>query len=333
MNESELRRALHDTLASSAQPPPMDSTTAVDAGRRAVRRRTTLAGAGVAGALLAITAVAVGPGQLLASPNDGTSWSVGGPAPSPTDAAGPSSQTVLADPTSAEGTPAGPAPAGPAPAPPTPGPSDTKPSWPTGPDGKPQADATSTTGPRFEQGKKLLAELVKAVPDGYTAPTGDAEPSDESRTGDDGKVSPDGAGDELPLRSHQAAIGPPEWTYLASAAVAKGGGTGRLMVTVHAKENTLPTEPCALARTFLGIGGECELVAVGDAQVGVVVKPTGDGRLDQWAAYRHPDGVVVFVAQSKKAANIDTVLAPLAALPLSVPELAALAVEDRFHLK
>jgi hypothetical protein len=48
------------------------------------------------------------------------------------------------------------------------------------------------------------------------------------------------------------------------------------------------------------MGGDCQVVTVGAVQVGVVVQPTGDDRFDQWAAYRHPDGVVVFVAQSLK---------------------------------
>ena len=153
------------------------------------------------------------------------------------------------------------------------------------------------------------------APKGYTLPTGD---------GDDG----------IPLRSHQGAVeGDGSWGYLASAALAKGKGTGRLLVEVHTAGNTLAKEPCELARQFWGMGGTCEESTVGTAKVGVVVKPATDQRLDQWAAYRYPDGTVVFVAQSRNASNVQGGLKPLDRLPLSVPQLAALAVDERFHLE
>ena len=76
--------------------------------------------------------------------------------------------------------------------------------------------------------------------------------------------------------------------------------------------------------------GDCKVVTVGKAKVGVM---NGDeDRIDQWAAYRHPDGIVVFVAQSRAATNGEAALKPLKDLPLSESELAALATDDRFHL-
>ena len=57
-----------------------------------------------------------------------------------------------------------------------------------------------------------------------------------------------------------------------------------------------------------------------------------DNRIDQWAAYRYPDGTVVYVAQSRSAVNGDSNLQPLTTLPLTVPQLAALAVNPKFHL-
>ncbi|MEU9507096.1 hypothetical protein AB0D32_12535 [Micromonospora sp. NPDC048170] len=69
---------------------------------------------------------------------------------------------------------------------------------------------------------------------------------------------------------------------------------------------------------------------VAAAQVGVVVRPGRDDRFDQWAAYRHPDGVVVFVAQG---ANLDDERPGLTTLPFSVQQLAALALNERFHLQ
>jgi hypothetical protein len=62
----------------------------------------------------------------------------------------------------------------------------------------------------------------------------------------------------------------------------------------------------------------------------VVVQPAGDDRFDQWAAYRHPDGVVVFVAQSAKFGDDQP---GLTELPFSVQQLAALACDERFHLQ
>lgn len=74
----------------------------------------------------------------------------------------------------------------------------------------------------------------------------------------------------------------------------------------------------------------CAVVAVGLAQVGVVVRPGRDDRFDQWSAYWHPDGVVVYVAQRAKLGDDRP---GLTALPLSVPQLAVLAVDERFHLR
>jgi hypothetical protein len=100
---------------------------------------------------------------------------------------------------------------------------------------------------------------------------------------------------------------------------------------VHTKDNGLPPEPCALAGQFWGMGGTCEVVTVGTAKVGVV-KAGGDSRIDQWAAYRYADGVVVYVAQSRTASNGDQNPAPLTDLPLTEQQLAALATDARFHL-
>lgn len=120
------------------------------------------------------------------------------------------------------------------------------------------------------------------------------------------------------------------WSYLSSVALAQGERMGRLLVEVHAAGSQLPAEPCALARQFWGMQGECQLMTVGAAQVGVVVRPAGDDRFDQWAAYRHPDGVVVFVAQGAKLGDGRP---GLTTMPFSVRQLAALAVDERFHLQ
>ena len=275
MNEDTLREALRTTMTSTPEPPPMESAAALRAGRRAVHRRTALAGA--AGVLVAVTAIGVG--VWLPRGGDGT----------PMTAAGQPSAI--------------------------PSPADTKPSWPIDGNGLPQQDATAKSGLNYQKGQQVLQAVLTAVPDGYTTPTGDAG--------------------GIPLRMNEASVDPDKsWGYTGSAAVAKDGDTGRLMAEVHTKRKGLPSDPCGLAQTFWGMKGQCQVVTVGKAKVGVVVKAGEDKRLDQWAAYRYPDGLVVYVAQSRKATNDDKpTLAPLSKLPLTVEQLAALAADPRFHIK
>jgi hypothetical protein len=200
-----------------------------------------------------------------------------------------------------------------------PKPADTKPTWPLDGNGQPQEDATARSGVRYQQGVKLPKEVTHAVPAGWTKPTGKTDSG-------------------IPLQDHQAQVegdnSGDTWSYLASAAVSKGGRTGRLLAKVHTPGNGLPAnDPCALARTFWGLRGDCQVVTVGTAKVGVVVKPPADDdRIDQWAAYRYPDGTVVYVAQSRNATDDDSDLKPLTGLPLTVPQLAALATDAKFHL-
>jgi len=297
VNENDLRDAMRATM-NITPPPEMESAAALAAGRRAVRRRATLAAAGTTTAVLVVTALAVNSGLHL-------SGSGGGDAPW----AGPGRPSAA--PTAVDGSL--PAPIGT----PSAAGDDTKPSWPLDGDGQPQHDATARSGERYEQGKKLLQEVLAVVPEGWSAPVG----------------KPD---DEIPLRYHQAQVegdlAGSTWGYLATATVAKDGRSGQLLAEVHTKNNGLPAEPCALARKFWDMGGACEVLTVGNAKVGVVSAGGGDQRIDQWAAYRHADGIVVYVAQSRVAQNGTSTLKPLKELPLSKPELAALAVKDRFHL-
>lgn len=285
MNENDLREAMHTTMTAMRTPPPMDSATAVRAGRRAVHRRTAWTGATATGGLV-VAVLAAGP-LIAGIGSDGSP-----DAPGPAQAGGPPAPTASAPP-------------------PIP---DPKPSWPIDGDGRPQQDATARSGERYEKGRKLLDEVLAAVPEGYTKPTGEAA-------------------DGVPLRSHQAAVeSNGSWGYLASAAVSDGKGTGRLLAEVHTAGNGLPSDPCKLAATFWGLGGTCKVVTVGDARVGVATPKDPDERIGQWAAYRHPDGIVVFVAQSRTATNMEPGLKPLEKLPLKQNELAALAVDRRFHL-
>lgn len=199
-----------------------------------------------------------------------------------------------------------------------PSPDDSAEPMPTGPDGLPQEDRTARAGTRYHKAILLLDQLVTVVPAGYTA-----EKTVSSKTGKE------------TLGTHEAnfigrADGAELWSYTASVDVAKGTWRGRLLTEVHTPGNPLPTEPCGLARAFWGMGGmggECQPMTVGDATVGVVVRPGADDRFDQWAAYRHPDGMVVFVAQG--AYDRQTSASPL---PFTARELATLAVDQRLHL-
>ncbi|WP_436529796.1 hypothetical protein [Actinoplanes sp. HUAS TT8] len=279
MEENEFRDALRTVVAQSPEPPPMESATAVAAGKRAQRRRTVLACTGAVAALAVVTIV---PARYLGS--------------------GPSNvgDIQVAAPVASAFTP-------PPPAKGIPQPSDTKPSWPAEANG----DATADTGPRYQKGKKLLGDLLKVVPSGYGTPTG---------------KDADGA----EFQAHQAAIEYPEWSYLSSVTITKDGTAGQIYVEVHEPDNTLPTEPCALARSFWTIGGPCQVVEVGSAEVGVVTPVGRKQRPDQIAAYRYADGTVVFVAQSKQSIFAQP---PLAADPFTASELAALTLKEAFHVR
>ncbi|MFR9778520.1 hypothetical protein ACL02O_21010 [Micromonospora sp. MS34] len=212
-------------------------------------------------------------------------------------------------------------PAGPGPQP-IPRPSDkvTAEPWPTGPDGRPQEDRTARAGIRHDQAVRLLNELISAVPAGYAVPE---NPANQSV-------------DDVPLRSSQAEFeekvkGVDVWRYTSAAAVTKGDRTGRVLVEVYTRGNKLPTEPCALTQQFWGMQGQCQVVTVGTTKVGVVVHPTIDRRFEQWSAYRHPDGVVTFVAQTPRFGSQPQ--SELEELPFTVPQLAALAMDERFHLQ
>ncbi|WP_328339813.1 hypothetical protein [Micromonospora sp. NBC_00421] len=281
MNGEELREALRTEMAGTTRPPSLSVDAALRAARRTrVRRRTAWAGVGLAVALLAVTGVGA-----IGAPGSG------GFTPAASD---------------------------PGPVPP-PSVHDTKQAWPTGPDGRPQEDRTARAGTRYDQGVRLLDELVAVVPTRYTVPADPANPP---------------AGQPL-VRDHQAQFdgeldGVEVWSYTSSVTVQQGQRMGRLLVEVHSAGNRLSTGPCPLTRQFWGMAGECEVVTVGTTQVGVVVRPGGDDRFDQWAAYRHPDGVVVFVAQSARLGDGQP---ELTALPFSPRQLATLAGDERFHLR
>jgi hypothetical protein len=193
---------------------------------------------------------------------------------------------------------------------------DTKTSWPDG-----QTDRTASQGPRYDKGVQLLDLLTTSVPAGLQSPT-ELKPVDGKQFHGD-------------LRNHQAQFadevsGKQVWEYMVSIPVGANGKWGKLLAEVHTAGNKVEGDGCALTATFWGMGGDCQLITVGDKQVGVAVRPTGDDRFDQWASYRHPDGTVVYVAQAKT--YFMSGLPGLAELPLTPEQLAALVVDPKFRL-
>ncbi|MBO3741610.1 hypothetical protein [Actinoplanes flavus] len=279
MDENELRTALRATITQHAEPPPMESRTALVTARRAARRRTVLACAGTAVVVLGVTLAAL-PGQGYLG--GGTGWA---------PAAGPSAP--------AEALPT----AFPSGAVPTE--ENTKPSWPAEASG----DATADSGVHYQHGVALLEKLIEVAPAGYTVPNG---------TGPE----------DIPWRYHQATVEGDHWAYLVSVPLVKDGRTGQVLVEVHEPGNDLPADVCELATSFWGIGGACEKPDIGGTEVGVVTGPSGRDGVDQWVAYRHPDGTVVFLAQGLSTSGEGGT--PLKSLPFTVDRLVELATGGLF---
>ncbi|MGH3761274.1 hypothetical protein [Actinophytocola sp.] len=289
MNEQELRHALRATMATTQAPPPMSEIPVLDAARQAARRRRAhWAGVGSAAAAVAVIGVAV---VVVA-----TTSGAGGP-----------EAIIPATPPTSTTTSGG-----------DKEPSQTQ-SWPNG-----QTDRTASSGPEFDRGVFLLAQLDAAVPAGYESP-------------DDLVGTGDLAG--APMKDHQAQYadtvdGVEVWEYMADAAVTKGDRVGRLLAEVTTAGNRSTGEGCDLEPGLWGMeADDCTEVVVDGKRVGVFTAPTQRHRaaqFDQWAGYRHDDGTVVFVGQAGYRAF--TNFPPLGELPLSARQLAELAADDRFHL-
>ncbi|MFC7618126.1 hypothetical protein ACFQV2_36810 [Actinokineospora soli] len=192
---------------------------------------------------------------------------------------------------------------------PRPAPGSTAPDWPDG-----QDDRTASEGPHHARGLELLDLATAALPAGLGSP--DLEWTEE-RHG--------------PTRAHQAQYADSgAWEYMVTMPVGADGRYGTLLVEVHTPGNADPADPCGLAQDLWGMGGECAVRDVGGKQVGLVLTPTGDDRFEQWAAYRHPDGTTVSIAQARA---FDGVAEPgLAQPPLTVDQLLDLVTDNRFAL-
>ncbi|SDC92347.1 hypothetical protein [Actinokineospora iranica] len=295
MDEQNFRHALRGAMNDTPTPPPMHADDVLDAAKRAERKRKALwAGGGSAAAVTLIAAAAV----VL------TANGVGSDTVNP--AAGPSIQPT----STAQVTSSAPAPTSvqvtqeP--------PKDTEPVFPDG-----QTDRTATSGPQADKSAALLDVLAAAIPAGMTAPV-DLKPVTDELHG--------------PLRNHQSQVSDNEgkvWEYQAMLPVGVNGKWGKLLIEVHPGGS--PLEDCELTKSFWGMGGKCGPVVVNGTTVGVVTQPARESGLDQWTAYKHPDGTVVFLAQAASYAY--TGLPGLDALPLTVDQLAALATDPKFLVK
>jgi len=289
MSEQDFRDALRKTMDAVTPPPQMSDAPVLAAAHRDRRRRRTLWAA--AGSAVVVAGIAVGVVLVAPSKSGGDGVRVGGPQPTSTeDAPRPD---VTASATANSGAP-----------------EDTKETFPSG-----MTDRTAKSGPHHERGADLTAAL-----DDVLAGTGYTTPGDLENTG------------ELygPLKRNQANYdgkvdGAEHWTYSAVTPLVKGGGTGEVMVEVTTASGE--ASGCDLPMVW-GLQGECRELTVDGKEVAFVDVAAGREHIDQFAAYRHDDGTLVYVTQSIDYAY--SKLPPLAALPFTPEQLAAMAVDDRF---
>ncbi|MFI5492282.1 hypothetical protein [Actinoplanes sp. NPDC051859] len=168
------------------------------------------------------------------------------------------------------------------------------------------------TRPRDEdKADKLLDELVKVAPAGYTVL--------------DGTV-----GNNVKLRSQSGHSDRRAWAYITDIPLRKGNGTGQLRLDVHEPGNSAPEDVCEATERLYPLffsDRPCTKQTVGGAEVGVITDTAG-----MMAVYRHTDGTVVVVMQFKdNPVNNLAGFKPLAELPLSKAGLAALATDSRFR--
>ncbi|MFG1626731.1 hypothetical protein [Kribbella sp. NPDC049227] len=182
--------------------------------------------------------------------------------------------------------------------------------WPEG-----QADRTATAGPRAARSVTLMHDLSSSVPPGFSTPN---------------LKYPDGR----PMRSSQTQYASDDgeqdyWEYKADIPVQKDDRVGQLLVQSTTPDGKPATDPCKLARQFRSGTGTCTIVDVGGKKVGVVTT-NGRGSYDQWAAYRHDDGSVVYFAQAKK--SDDPGRSPLTQPVFTTRQLAELVTSAKFKI-
>lgn len=138
MNEDEVRSALRGVMVASSPPPPMDTRTAVEAGRKAQRRRRATWAGAVAG--VAVVGIAAGAALLPGAMSGGGLEAANG-------GAAPGSASTGAAPSTTGG----------------PDVEASETAWPDG-----QSDRTATSGPRAAKSVGMVPVLTGAVPPGLT---------------------------------------------------------------------------------------------------------------------------------------------------------------------
>ncbi|MGW7682904.1 hypothetical protein ACWGID_19355 [Kribbella sp. NPDC054772] len=182
--------------------------------------------------------------------------------------------------------------------------------WPEG-----QIDRTATTGPRADRAVALMDELSSSVPAGFTTPNLKYADGRPMRWPQAQYASNDGEQDY--------------WDYQAIIPVQKDGRVGQLLAQSTTPDGKPATTPCKLAQRFWGGTGTCTVIDVAGKKVGVLTTK-GRATYDQWAAYRHPDGTVVYLAQAKK--TDDQSRSPLTQPVFTPNQLAELVTSANFKI-
>jgi hypothetical protein len=182
--------------------------------------------------------------------------------------------------------------------------------WPEG-----QVDRTATAGPRADRAVTLMNELSSSVPQEFSTPN---------------LKYPDGRSMRWPQAQYASNDGEQDyWEYQAIIPVQKDNRVGQLLVTSITPDGKPAVTPCKLAQQFWGGTGSCTVLDVGGKKVAVLTT-NGHGSYDQWAAYRHADGTVVYLAQSKKTDN--EARSPLTQPIFTPHQLADLATSTKFKI-
>ncbi|WP_199438884.1 hypothetical protein [Umezawaea beigongshangensis] len=293
MNEHEVKRVLEDVVVASGPPPSMDPVAVLEAARAARRRRRATFGAVGAGAAVVIIAV----GAVVLPGLSGGGQRVG-------PAAGPRPTSTVQE------TPA-----------PTSPPGAAESSAP--PSGR--TDPTARSGPRADRAVELVDVLTSMLPAGVDVADGTHELSGDPllRAG----ASYDAVEDGREL-----------WSYSVELPVAADGvaesGVGLVEVLVRTARSGVPADACeAVSAHPRPEHGECTPIDVDGEQV-VLVEGAADAEdaetADQVAVHVHEDGTYVQVIQSLAFPHSGR--PAMGELPMTVEELAALTVDERFHV-
>jgi hypothetical protein len=305
MNETDLRRGLDDAVAAGSPPLALDSAGMLAHARRA--RRVRIAGVSAGSSVLA---AAVALGVVLALPGGASSGGVGAAgqpgcqsaAPSPEGTAtatklGKDGKPVPGQPTDAPAN----APSG---APACPDPSETE--WPDG-----QTDRTARSGPHFQKGVELQQAATSLLPAGFEAVLPYTQSQFDHYVG------------EVQVWDTETILG-----------ARKAGHTGTVQVENFSADPTSARTPlCKIAANqFGGKPADCKTLSSGGKTVVYFAYPADNDstQLEQWAAYRAPNGAITFVGQARTFTyQAQRNGRPLTALPFTKSQLLALATNSR----